>query len=65
MSPQFITIEDAVESNKAVVRWLKSLPANKPLTMRNSATFEDEIVIPNPHIAAEILIMTSQTEGHA
>ena len=65
MSTQFITVEDAVESNKAVVRWLKSLPADKPLTMRNSATFEDEIVIPNPHIAAEILILTSQTDGHA
>ena len=65
MSTQFITVEDAVESNKAVVRWLKSLPADRPLTVRNPATFEDEIVIPNPHIAAEILIMTSQTGGHA
>ena len=61
----FISLEEAVASNVAVVRWLKSLPAGKPLTIRNPTTFEDDVIIPDPHVAAQILIMTSQTEGHA
>ena len=61
----FISLEEAIASNVAVVRWLKSLPAGKPLTIRNPATFEDDVIIPDPHVAAQILIMTSQTEGRA
>lgn len=64
MDPNFITIEDAIASNVAVVRWLRAQPADKPLTIRN-AEFEEEVIISNPHIAAQILVLTSQTEGHA
>ena len=57
----FISLEEAVASNRAVIRWLKEI-GDKPLGIR-LADGTEEMVVPSALQAAEILQVSTETIG--